>query len=205
MSSRSGTATERVKDRREQILATALDLFATHGVQHVSTRQLARAVGISQPSLYAHFASREAIAVELTRRAFARLRERMERALASGDMPFERLLRAGREYVAFGLEEPAAYRVAFMLERPGGGGRDGGGPDDAAKLAAGLAAFGVMRDFFRAVRDDAGPATDVAAQSCWAAMHGLVALLLTRPGFPWADRAALVDRHLYTVARAALA
>lgn len=200
MSSQSDIVTERPRDRREQILAHALDLFVVHGVQHVSTRQIARAVGISQPSLYAHFATRDAIAVELCRRAFARLRQRMAAALAGGGTPFDRLLRAGHDYVAFGLEEPAAYRVAFMLERP-----SADPADDAAKLAAGLEAFGVMLDFFREVRGDRGPATDIAAQSCWAAMHGLVALLLTRPGFPWAARVALVAHHLRTVARGALA
>ena len=154
-------------------------------------------MGISQPSLYAHFPTREAIAVELSHRAFDRLRARLIAALAAGGTSYERLVRAGREYIAFGLEEPAAYRVAFMLE--------GAGPAaGAAKLTAGRAAFEVVRGFFREVRGDDGPATDMAAQSCWAAKHGLVALLLSRPEFPWVERAALIEHHLRTICRAAL-
>jgi AcrR family transcriptional regulator len=189
----------RVIDRREQILSAALSLFAEYGVQHVSTRQIARAVGISQPSLYAHFATREEIAVELCQRAFARLRQRMITALENDGPPDARLLRAGGEYVAFGLEEPAAYRVAFMLERVADPNAQG-----SRVLAAGLAAFQVMLEFFREVRAVDDEATDIAAQSCWASMHGLVSLLLTRPDFPWADRDRLVRHHLETATAAAL-
>lgn len=189
----------RSRDRREEILAASLALFAEHGVQHVSTRQIARTVGISQPSLYAHFATREDIAVELCRRAFGRLRARMAAALDGGGSPRDRLLRGGAEYVAFGLEEPAAYRVAFMLERVGG--PDGKGSE---ALAAGLAAFEILLRFFRDVRGDDGEGTDIAAQSCWASMHGLVSLLLTRPDFPWADRDRLIRHHLETAATVAL-
>lgn len=192
----SGGDHNRAGDRREQILAHALTLFADHGVQHVSTRQIARAVGVSQPSLYAHFATREAIAIELSDRAFARLRERLIAAVAATGTPAERLIRAGREYIAFGLEEPAAYRVAFMLE--------GAGPAaGAAKLTSGLAAFEVVRGFFQDIMDDATTA-EITAQSCWAAKHGLVALLLSRPEFPWVAREALIEHHLRTICRAAL-
>ena len=193
------TVSTRSKDRREEILSASLALFAEHGVQHVSTRQIARTVGISQPSLYAHFATREDIAVELSRRAFERLRARMAVVLDGGGNPRERLLRGGQEYVAFGLEEPAAYRVAFMLERVGG--PEGKG---SAALAAGLASFEVLLQFFRDVRGTDDEATDIAAQSCWASMHGLVSLLLVRPDFPWADRERLIARHLDTAAAIAL-
>jgi hypothetical protein len=42
------------------------------------------------------------------------------------------------------------------------------------------------------------------AQSIWAGMHGLVSLLIARPGFPWAEREALVAGHVRMLAAMAM-
>lgn len=47
--------------RREQILATAADLFAARGFHGVSVADLGAACGISGPALYKHFASKDAV------------------------------------------------------------------------------------------------------------------------------------------------
>ncbi len=46
---------------RERILFEASNLFASRGYHGTSTREIARAVGIRQPSLFHHFPSKEAI------------------------------------------------------------------------------------------------------------------------------------------------
>lgn len=46
---------------RDRILEAALDLFARYGFAGTSVRQLARAVGLRESSLYNHFPSKEAI------------------------------------------------------------------------------------------------------------------------------------------------
>ncbi len=48
-------------NRREQILATAAELFAERGFHGVSVGELGAACGISGPGLYKHFASKDAI------------------------------------------------------------------------------------------------------------------------------------------------
>jgi AcrR family transcriptional regulator len=50
---------------RELILREASRLFASRGYLGTSTREIATAVGIQQPSLYNHFASKQAIAEAL--------------------------------------------------------------------------------------------------------------------------------------------
>ncbi|MBW2493378.1 MAG: helix-turn-helix transcriptional regulator [Deltaproteobacteria bacterium] len=50
---------------RELILREASRLFAARGYLGTSTREIAAAVGIQQPSLYNHFASKQAIAEAL--------------------------------------------------------------------------------------------------------------------------------------------
>ena len=132
-------------DRREQILEVALALFTQHGMASVSTRQIARAVGISQPSLYAHFPSADAIAAELCARGFQALHDRFAEVLEEPGTPLARLARLGRAYIEFGLANPDVYRIAFMIEQP----RDrpcpaGELPSDPG-LDEGLRTFGVLR------------------------------------------------------------
>jgi AcrR family transcriptional regulator len=51
--------------RREQILATAAELFAERGFHGVSVSDIGAACGISGPALYKHFASKDAVLAEM--------------------------------------------------------------------------------------------------------------------------------------------
>ena len=59
------TQTTREQTRREQILATAADLFAARGFHGVSVADLGAACGISGPALYKHFPSKDAMLAEM--------------------------------------------------------------------------------------------------------------------------------------------
>lgn len=52
-------------DGRRRIVAAATELFATRGYAATTTRDIARKVGIKQPSLYTHFADKSEILVEV--------------------------------------------------------------------------------------------------------------------------------------------
>jgi AcrR family transcriptional regulator len=88
--------TEAVVTRREQILATAAELFAKRGFHGVSVAELGTACGISGPALYKHFASKDAVLAEM---------------LVSIS---EQLLTVGRERVAAAPDARAA--VAALVE-----------------------------------------------------------------------------------------
>ena len=81
--------------RREQILATAAELFAARGFHGVSVADLGAACGISGPALYKHFASKDAVLAEM---------------LVSIS---EELLSVGRERVA-SAAAPAASLAALV-------------------------------------------------------------------------------------------
>jgi AcrR family transcriptional regulator len=51
--------------RRDQILATAAELFAARGFHGVSVADLGAACGISGPALYKHFPSKQAMLAEM--------------------------------------------------------------------------------------------------------------------------------------------
>lgn len=181
----------RAPERRDQILHEAQRLFLAHGLESVTTRQIATAVGISQPSLYAHFPNRDAIAVELCCRAFIVLRETLLAVDAASEGE-DRIRRLGRAYVAFGLQNPAAYRIAFMLDL------SGHQAEGERVLEAGLAAFAILRESYRAVGSD-HEQSELAAQSGWARLHGLVALSLARPEFPFVAHERLLEQAVEPV------
>lgn len=185
-------------ERREEILAHALRLISEAGVHNVSTRQIAQAVGISQPTLYAYFPNRHALIGEVGSRAFTALAARMRDALAAEGSAEDRLKTVARNYISFGLEQPDAYRVAFMIEA--GSDEEKGGDDPV--LAAGVETFAIHRqcvaDYLTGARSEAE--VTLIAQSMWASLHGLVSLLIARSGFPWEDREQLIERHIAAMA-----
>jgi AcrR family transcriptional regulator len=90
-------------NRRDQILATAADLFATKGFHGVSVGEIGKACGISGPALYKHFESKDAVLA----------------AMLVGIS--ERLLEEGRTRVAAvgsaqqALESLVAWHIDFAL------------------------------------------------------------------------------------------
>jgi AcrR family transcriptional regulator len=195
-------------DRREHILSVAEALYLEHGPMAVSTRMIADKVGISQPSLYAHFPTKRAITLALTGRAFGVMEQRMQAhgLLGASSMATGRGLAhledSIRAYIRFAFEEPTAYRIAFMLETPDP-------PTQAEK--EGLPGYRVYEMFAAEVEAlqaagvlRAAP-PGVLAQSIWAGMHGLCALLLARAAFPWSGREALTDFHVGLLVRGAAA
>jgi len=186
-------------ERRQEILDAALALYAERGVLGVSTREIAAAVGISQPAIYAHFRSLDALREEVCTQAFAELRRRQAAQGDEDGSTRDGFLRTCRTYIDFGLEQPDAYRVAFMLEKPA----SDTDVDGDRVLAAGLEAFG---DFRRRLERLAAAGLTrpgdltLLTQSLWAGLHGLVSLLIARPDFPWMERETLIARHLELLA-----
>ena len=66
----------RAPHRRQAILDSALPLFARVGFHGVTTRQLAAAAGVSEPILYRHFPSKEALWQEIQARCLAGVAQR---------------------------------------------------------------------------------------------------------------------------------
>ncbi|MDI1364424.1 MAG: TetR/AcrR family transcriptional regulator [bacterium] len=192
-------------ERREEILDAALALFSQKGVHAVSTRQIAEQAGISQPALYAYFATKDDMAAELCVRAFATLVERMCAARVRGAPTIENFERSLRVYVDFGVERPNAYRVAFMIEKSEHGAfleKTGGRP-----MIAGLEAFEMFRDIVVEYQAAGLTVLDdplLITQTLWAGLHGLVSLLIARPEFPWIEREALIAAHIAMLRRGAL-
>ncbi len=106
---------------RELILLEASRLFATRGYLGTSTRDIATAVGIQQPSMYSHFASKHAIAEELLRRDLTAGIAALERFAGERGGAAVELYRYLRWEVRHDLESPFDLRALYLgvlLEQP---------------------------------------------------------------------------------------
>ncbi len=183
-------------ERVGEILEAARELFLQHGVEGVSTRQIATRVGISQTALYVYFKTKGEMLDQLTEGAFVKLGEAMQDVSKRHSDPVDFLRAWIPEYVRFGLKHPDEYRLTFLL-------RDGRHPGllpQAQRQTEGLTVFSDFRKRLAAAQasgalrsSNASP--EALAQSLWAAMHGLVALLLAFSDFDWVELDELIRVH----------
>ena len=79
------------QETKERILQSAVELFSERGYNGVSVRDLARAVGIKESSLYNHFANKDAIIAEI----YDSFRERLLSRVVTAESVDEMLDRIG--------------------------------------------------------------------------------------------------------------
>lgn len=179
--------------RRAEILAAAERIFVEEGYEGATIRKIADAVGLSSTALYMHFADKAEILHEICVDALRALEASYQSALHADQPAVVRTRRMIEAYVAFGFNHPNAYRLIYMT-RP-----------DEARHGAQSASQAIGTDLFRSFESmvgemaaDHGLATDprTAAQVLWAAAHGVVSLLITKPYFDWTERDRLVAAAL---------
>ncbi len=71
---------------KEAVLTESLRLFASRGVDAVSVRDIAAATGFTNPALFRHFASKEALAQALFAECYRAMVEVLEPAVESGGL-----------------------------------------------------------------------------------------------------------------------
>ena len=188
-------AKERMKARhREEVrslmLAASREIVLAEGIDALTIRRVAKAIGYCGGSIYSYFDSREAIAMELVHEGFDRLGEFMTRAQHVVD-PVERLHAIGTAYLAFASEEPAWFRLIFMNQ---------------AKLSDELMHDALERHGYRiynflvddvrallASRNITSVDPEEIAQLCWSTIHGVASLRLTMPAFPFIEAETLMN------------
>src|SRR5689334_16484994 len=106
---------------REEILDATTDLLLETGnAKAVSIRSVAQRVGVTPPSIYMHFADKDALLDAVCARYFEKLDEEMQRAAADETSTIEVLRAQGLAYIRFATKTPELYRIATMGEgRPG--------------------------------------------------------------------------------------
>ncbi|HVR06341.1 MAG TPA: TetR/AcrR family transcriptional regulator [Solirubrobacteraceae bacterium] len=100
--------------RRERIEAVASELFAEHGYQGTSMKEVARRAGVTVPVVYDHFASKRDLHHQLLQRHYAELRQLWREQLAGDDPPELRIPRAIAAWFAYVETHRYAWRMLFQ-------------------------------------------------------------------------------------------
>ncbi|GII92210.1 TetR/AcrR family transcriptional regulator [Sinosporangium siamense] len=114
---------ERFREQvREDVKAAALQQLAAGGAQAISINAIARQLGVSGPTLYRYFASRDNLLTALVVDAYEDLSDTLTRTFgdrAAGGTPEEHFRALARTYRAWALTEPHRYELLFKPPLPG--------------------------------------------------------------------------------------
>ena len=99
--------------RREQILAVALDVFATNGFHGASMNDVADAAGVTKPVLYQHFDSKRELYQALLEEVGSRLLEAIAKATAEATDGKSQTELGYRAYFRWVADDHDAFRLLF--------------------------------------------------------------------------------------------
>jgi AcrR family transcriptional regulator len=176
---------------RDEILdATTELLLETGHAKAVSIRSVAQRVGVTPPSIYLHFADKDALLDAVCARYFEKLDEEMQRVAVDVTSTVEVLRAQGLAYVRFATRTPELYRIATMGE---------GRPGSDVDMTLNSSAFVHLRNSVESLMAEGvyppGDSTSAALQLL-AAAHGVAALLISKPYLPWGDVEEFADQAL---------
>jgi AcrR family transcriptional regulator len=166
---------------RPVLVDTAVELARSTGPDGVVLREVARRAGVSHNAAYRHFQDRDALLAAVADHAMSELEKAMRAradAVSATDeqaRAVSRLAETGRAYVAFAIEEPGLFAVAFTSP-------EGVAVHRNPSTQAGPYAFlnSVLDDLVRVgvLAPERRHGADVA---CWAVVHGYAELHVNGP------------------------
>lgn len=157
---------------RQALLDIAIDEIRAHGVEKLSLRALARALGVSQTAPYRHFSDKNTLLAELAANAFNDLAASVLTRINADNDTLKNMVAAGRAYIEFGLNNPEKYRLMFGLGIEN--------RENYEFLAtAGNSAFEVFTNLIYQGQQQGVITSESAgllANACWSSLHGFVLL-----------------------------
>lgn len=110
---------------RDRTVRAAMDVVQARGVEHLTTRVLAMRLGLTQPALYRHFATKDELTQEVHRAVAALFLHELAAPLEASH-PEDRLRRALGVFRRFAVEQPHYFDLLFVRPPLSGSGHNWG-------------------------------------------------------------------------------
>ena len=162
-------------------LDAARSIVRSGGLDALSTRKVAGAMGYTVGTLYLVYENLDALILALNEDTLSCLQQRMEAALADSPQDHDasphaqaapQLLALARAYIAFARAEPNLWRLIFEHRLP-----PGVQPPGSLRKAI-EQVVGLLRAALTPLPLEPGQ-RDLTAQALWSAVHGLCILSIT--------------------------
>jgi AcrR family transcriptional regulator len=176
---------------RDEIVTAAKRLLAeVDRADDMPIRAVAEAVGVTSPSIYLHFATKQELLEAVVADVFRELDDAMIEAAAGATTPLARLRAFGLAYVRFAVDHPEHYRLALLEPCPQ--------PAVAIDEVLQSSAFSHLSSTIAECIAEGSFEGDALAIAfdMWAAAHGVAALVIAKPYLPFGDVDEFADRAL---------
>lgn len=181
---------------RQAIIDTARDLLAAEGIEAVSLRRVAGALGVTAPALYAHVTDKRDLLKGVADEEGRRVMERVNSV--SETEPLAVIRARSLAYVAYAKENPALFKALFLV-RPELT-YEPTVDERTARKAADTFAGGAAPVYELAkagMLGDVDP--NLAALAIWTATHGVASVILAGPQFDPELERSLVETVINSV------
>jgi AcrR family transcriptional regulator len=185
---------------RQRILDAAQELFDAEGIQAVSMRAIGGRVGLTASALYAYFPAKMDLIRALWRGTLLDLERRLREMSAAESDPIRNLVNLGLAYAEFALAEPVRFRLLFLSTSIS--------DLEFESAPETRAAYNLLRErTAEAIAQGRLRITDadLASQTLWSALHGVLTLVNTCGAFPLENPVVLIRTMIDTVLRGLVA
>jgi AcrR family transcriptional regulator len=178
---------------RSKIGKHALEIYRAEGFGAVSMRRLAKEVGCSPMTIYAHFEGKTDILRYLWADVLADMSNDIETTLNSVVGPRERLQSAAQTFLAYWIDHPDHFRLVFMS-------------NDVKRADVGkfvidedtLAHFRIFSGLIREVHPE-GHDVKVSTDTLISGLIGIALCMNTIADYPWANATSMTNQLLSSI------